>query len=163
MDVMRWRRTGNAVDRHEHASSRSRFRVLIAAAVLTVSLCALAGSAAHGRVWAAPSVQQVRSARRVPFGAFLGSEQPGVDQVAGFDAWLGSKPGGAGAASVGHTYLPGDSWSDIEGDMQVLGPWTSWHRQNRGSLLVLNVPMLPGNEVPTADTRVAELLEQGAR
>ena len=149
------------MDRHGRASS-GRIRVLIAVLVLAGSIGAFAGSAAHGRASTAPSAQQIRAAHRVPFGAFLGSEQPGVDQVAAFDAWLGTSPGAAGAASVGHTYLPGDSWSGIEGDASVLGPWTSWHRQNKGSLLVLNVPMLPGNEVPTADARVAALLQLGA-
>jgi len=159
---MAWKRNGNSVGRHRHGWRGRRMRVLIAAAALAVSVGAVAGSVAYGHAPTVLSAQQVRSARRVPFGAFLGSEQPGVDEVAAFDAWLGAKPGAAGAASVGHTYLPGDNWSDIEGDTQVLGPWTSWHRQNKGSLLVLNVPMLPGNEVPTADAKVATLLEQGA-
>jgi hypothetical protein len=108
------------------------------------------------------------AADRVPFGAFLGSETDGTGQVAAFDDWLNSLPDGAALPAgaprmtVGHTYLPGDNWSDIEGDPAILGPWSQWHQDNPGSLLVLNVPMLVPNEQPTGDAAVAGLLQRGA-
>jgi hypothetical protein len=108
------------------------------------------------------------AADRVPFGAFLGSETDGTSQVAAFDDWLNSLPDGAdlpadaARMTVGHTYLAGNNWSDIEGDLAILGPWTAWHRADPGSLLVLNVPMLVPNEQPTGDAAVAGLLRQGA-
>ncbi|HEV2635581.1 MAG TPA: glycosyl hydrolase [Actinocrinis sp.] len=108
------------------------------------------------------------AADKVPFGAFLGSETDGTSQVADFDDWLLGLPAGtpapAGAPrmTVGHTYLAGDNWSDVEGDPAILGPWTQWHQESPGSLLVLNVPMLVPNEQPTDDATVAGLLRQGA-
>jgi hypothetical protein len=159
---MAWNAPNNVLGRHRHSARRGRMSILMAVLVLAVVIGAFAGSVANGPASVALSAGEVRAARGVAFGAFLGSEQQGVARVAAFDAWLGVAPGGPGAMSVGHTYLPGDNWSDIEGDPQVLDPWTAWHRQTKGSLLVLNVPMLPGNEIPTDDSRVAELLREGA-
>lgn len=98
----------------------------------------------------------------VPFGAFLGSGQDGVDQIAAFDSWLADGDSAAPRMTVGHTYLPGGSWSAVEGDPDVLGPWTAWHRANPGSLLVVNVPLAAPNEAATADDQVRILLRQGA-
>jgi hypothetical protein len=101
-------------------------------------------------------------ASAVPFGAFLGSGQQGADQVAAFDRWLGSGSAAAPRATVGHTYLPGDTWSAVAGDPGVLEPWAAWHRANPGSLLVVNVPLAAPNEDPVSDAEVAALLAQGA-
>ena len=98
----------------------------------------------------------------VPFGAFLGSGQDGVDQIAAFDAWLAAGGGPAPRMTVGHTYLPGDSWPAVEGDPDVLDPWTAWHRANPGSLLVINVPLAAPNEEPASDDQVRTLLQEGA-
>ncbi|HEU5426558.1 MAG TPA: glycosyl hydrolase [Actinocrinis sp.] len=97
----------------------------------------------------------------VPFGAFLGSGTDGVDQIPAFDAWL-AQGGAVDRMTVGHTYLPGDSWSAVEGDPDVLGPWTAWHRATPGSLLVVNVPLAAPNEVAVADAEVRTLLRRGA-
>lgn len=108
------------------------------------------------------------AADKVPFGAYLGSETDGTGQVVAYDDWLLGLPGatpvpaGAPRMTVGHTYLAGENWSDLEGDPEILDPWTEWHKENPGSLLVLNVPMLAPNEQPTGDGAVAKLLRQGA-
>ncbi|MFI5687152.1 glycoside hydrolase family 26 protein [Streptomyces sp. NPDC051636] len=94
---------------------------------------------------------------RPAFGAFLGSGARGVARMAQFSSWLG----GAGLR-VGHTYLPGDSWSNIEGAPDVLDPWARWRREKDDRMLVLNVPLQEGNEEAVSDTRVRRLLRQGA-
>jgi hypothetical protein len=81
-------------------------------------------------------------ASRHRLGAFLGSGEEGVAAIDGFQAWLGAP------VTVGHTYLPGHRWTDIEGEDWVLGPWTEWVRARKGRLLVLNVPMVVPNEPP---------------
>jgi glycosyl hydrolase family 26 len=85
-----------------------------------------------------------------------------VSQVPAFDHWLADGLPSAPRATVGHTYLPGDTWEGIEGDSDVLDPWTAWHRANPGSLLVLNVPLVAPNEQETSDVDVAALLRAGA-
>ncbi len=92
-----------------------------------------------------------------PLGAFLGSGEEGVEQVAGFQAWLDGPP-----VTVGHTYLAGQNWSDIEGDPEILGPWSAWASAKPGRMLVINVPMLAPNEPGLPDAQVAALLKQGA-
>jgi Glycosyl hydrolase family 26 len=136
--------------------------------VLFVALLVLLGADAIAPLSEPVLILPPHAADKVPFGAFLGSQADGAGQVAAFDDWLNDLPGGtplpAGSPrmTVGHTYLAGDNWSDVEGDPAVLGPWTAWHRANPGSLLVLNVPMLVPNETPTGDAAVAALLRQGA-
>jgi hypothetical protein len=103
-----------------------------------------------------------RAVAAVPFGAFLGSGQDGVDQVPDFDRWLANGASSAPHVTVGHTYLPGDTWEGIEGDSDVLGPWTAWHRANPGSLLVVNVPLVAPNETFISNANVAALLRAGA-
>lgn len=92
----------------------------------------------------------------VPLGAFLGSDRTGADRVDEFSAWLGKE------VTVGHTYLPGTSWKDIEGPNSILDPWTAWQSAKPGRTLVLNVPMLAPGEPPLADDEAAALLRQGA-
>jgi len=94
-------------------------------------------------------------ASRHRLGAFLGSGEEGVAAIDGFQAWLGAP------VTVGHTYLPGHHWTDIEGEDWVLGPWTEWVRARKGRLLVLNVPMVVPNEPPLGSS-AANLLRQGA-
>lgn len=97
-------------------------------------------------------------ARDIPFGAFLGSGPEGVRRMAGLEKWLdGREP------RVGHTYLPGDMWSNIEGRPQFLFPWAKWRDAGRDRLFVLNVPMLERNEADVPDAEVARLLAAGAR
>ena len=95
-------------------------------------------------------------AHAVPFGAFLGSTESDAS-LAGFSAWLGGA-----AIRVGHTYLPGNNWSDIEGSSTLLAPWGVWRDAVPDRMLVLGVPMLPDNEGGLPDSEVRGLLEQGA-
>ncbi|MEV5948162.1 glycosyl hydrolase [Streptomyces sp. NPDC051993] len=92
------------------------------------------------------------------FGAFLDSGALGVKQIAGLEKWLGGTD-----IKVGHTYLPGDSWLDIEGGAGFLDPWAAWRRERPDRTLVLNVPMQALNEVEVPDNRVRRLLARGAR
>jgi hypothetical protein len=103
----------------------------------------------------APFVEPVPG---VPWGAFLGSGPEGVEQMAGMQDWLGGSE-----MRVGHTYLPGNHWGDIEGDVRLLESWALWRRSAPGRMFVLNVPMLERNEEGVPDGEVAELLERGAR
>ncbi|MGW7353206.1 glycoside hydrolase family 26 protein [Streptomyces sp. NPDC054784] len=98
-----------------------------------------------------------RAASDVPFGAFLGSGPEGVRRMAGLKRWLdGREP------RVGHTYLPGDLWSNIEGEPDFLRPWAKWRQARADRLFVLNVPLLERNEEGVPDAEVARLLRAGA-
>ncbi|WP_030669960.1 glycosyl hydrolase [Streptomyces cellulosae] len=91
------------------------------------------------------------------FGAFLGSGADGVTRMEEFSDWLGGAD-----LRVGHTYLPGDSWSNIEGASEVLDPWARWRKDRDDRMLVLNVPLQERNEHPVSDAQVRLLLRQGA-
>jgi hypothetical protein len=71
--------------------------------------------------------------------------------------WLGGDE-----LRVGHTYLPGDSWRDIEGAPGLLDVWAHWRRQRADRMLVLNVPMQERNEAGLSDGEVRGLLLRGA-
>ncbi len=103
-----------------------------------------------------PPVQQ--AAHEVPFGAFVGSWDSYIPQIAKLATWLH----GANL-QVGHTYLAGNGWNDIEGDTKVLALWSQWRQADPTRTLVLNVPMLVPNEAEVPDRQVAQLLGQGAR
>ncbi|MEV1295985.1 glycosyl hydrolase [Pseudonocardia sp. NPDC049635] len=94
--------------------------------------------------------------RRQLFGAFLGSDAEGVRRIPGFEEFLGGVD-----TEVGHTYLPGEGWTDVEGPDYILDPWAEWQRQNPDDLFVLNVPMADRNEADLPDEEVAELLRRG--
>ncbi|MET8246316.1 glycosyl hydrolase [Streptomyces sp. NPDC005202] len=91
------------------------------------------------------------------FGAFLGSGARGVAHLAHLGRWLG----GANLR-VGHTYLSGDRWSNIEGAPGFLDVWAHWRREKDDRMLVLNVPMQERNEEGVSDAEVRLLLRQGA-
>ncbi|MFF3334784.1 glycoside hydrolase family 26 protein [Streptomyces sp. NPDC002888] len=96
--------------------------------------------------------------REVPaFGAFLKSDARGVARMAQFSHWLGGAE-----LRVGHTYLPGNRWRDIEGSPGFLDPWARWRKQKADRMLVLNVPMQERNEEGASDDEVRQLLRQGA-
>ncbi|WP_110945449.1 glycoside hydrolase family 26 protein [Streptomyces avicenniae] len=95
--------------------------------------------------------------RTAPFGAFLGSGPEGVRHLAAWEKWLG----GTGA-TVGHTYLPGDLWSNIEGREEFLAPCAEWRGAQKERMFVLNVPMLDRSESHLQDAEVARLLTAGA-
>ncbi|MEU2954785.1 glycoside hydrolase family 26 protein [Streptomyces xanthochromogenes] len=89
---------------------------------------------------------------------FTGSDGAGVGRLAAAEKWRGRGP-----LRVGHTYLPGGTWNDIEGPPGLLAPWARWRDQRTDRVLVLNVPMLDHNEEGVPDARVAALLGQAAR
>ncbi|WP_173883259.1 glycoside hydrolase family 26 protein [Streptomyces pharetrae] len=97
-------------------------------------------------------------AKDVPaFGAYLDYGPRGVARIAEFSRWLGGAE-----LRVGHTYLPGDRWSNIEGRPGFLAAWADWRNRRADRMLVLNVPMLERNEEGVPDAEVRALLRQGA-
>jgi hypothetical protein len=94
---------------------------------------------------------------RPAFGAFLDSEAAGVARMQKFSSWLGGTE-----LRVGHTYLPGDVWSNIEGGNGFLDGWAQWRRAEADRMLVLNVPLMEHNEADFSDTAVRRLLRRAA-
>jgi Glycosyl hydrolase family 26 len=92
----------------------------------------------------------------IPLGAFLDSGGDGVQAIGGFSAAMHVN------FTVGHAYLPGHTWDDIEGPDWVLNPWTQWRAAASDRMFVLNVPMLAPNEPPSAPDAVASGLQAGA-
>ncbi|MGW0813917.1 glycoside hydrolase family 26 protein [Streptomyces viridiviolaceus] len=111
----------------------------------------------------APGPQKPPAAVPVPgkevpaFGAFLSSDQRGVARMAQLSRWLGGAE-----LRVGHTYLPGNRWSDIEGDIHFLDAWARWRNEKDDRMLVLNVPLQERNEEGVPDDEVRRLLRRGA-
>ncbi|WP_328560552.1 glycoside hydrolase family 26 protein [Streptomyces coelicoflavus] len=91
------------------------------------------------------------------FGAYLDYGPRGVARMAALSHWLGGAE-----LRVGHTYLPGDRWSNIEGAPGFLDVWADWRTRKADRMLVLNVPMMERNEEHVDDDEVRELLRQGA-
>ncbi|MEU9336759.1 glycosyl hydrolase [Streptomyces sp. NPDC048290] len=91
------------------------------------------------------------------FGAYLDYGPRGVSRIAELSRWLGGAD-----LRVGHTYLPGDLWSNIEGRPDFLASWADWRRADPDRMFVLNVPMLERNEEGLSDAEVRRLLRQGA-
>ncbi|HEY8978062.1 MAG TPA: hypothetical protein VIU15_00575, partial [Streptomyces sp.] len=97
-------------------------------------------------------------AKKYPaFGAYLDYGPRGVSRMAELSRWLGGSE-----LKVGHTYLPGDRWSNIEGAPGFLDVWADWRREKDDRMFVLNVPMLERNEEGVPDSEVRRLLRQGA-
>ncbi|WP_225645137.1 glycoside hydrolase family 26 protein [Streptomyces werraensis] len=92
-----------------------------------------------------------------PFGAFLASDARGVERMEQLSRWLGGAE-----LRVGHTYLPGNHWRDIEGDVGFLEAWARWRNADDKRMLVLNVPLQERNEAGVPDGEVRELLRRGA-
>lgn len=97
------------------------------------------------------------AARWPAFGAYLDYGPRGVARMAELSKWLGGTE-----LRVGHTYLPGDRWSNIEGPPGFLDVWAHWRRQQADRMLVLNVPMMERNEAHVSDDEVRALLRRGA-
>ncbi|MEU9439769.1 glycosyl hydrolase [Streptomyces sp. NPDC048304] len=91
------------------------------------------------------------------FGAFLGSDAGGVARIPLLSRWLGGAE-----LRVGHTYLPGNRWSDIEGDLGFLPAWAHWRNEKADRMLVLNVPLQERNEGGVSDADVRQLVRRGA-
>ncbi|WP_030600896.1 glycoside hydrolase family 26 protein [Streptomyces fulvoviolaceus] len=106
----------------------------------------------------APATDPVKPAPEAPaFGAYLDYGARGVSRIADLSRWLGGAE-----LRVGHTYLPGDRWSNIEGAPGFLDMWADWRNERDDRMLVLNVPMLERNEERLSDAQVRLLLRQGA-
>lgn len=91
-------------------------------------------------------------------GAYLDYGPKGVARMADLSHWLGGAD-----VRVGHTYLPGDVWSNIEGRPDFLESWAKWRRAESDRMFVLNVPMQQHNEDHVSDDDVRGLIGQGAR
>jgi len=94
---------------------------------------------------------------RPAFGAYLDYGARGVARIAQLSEWLGGAD-----LRVGHTYLPGDRWSNIEGAHGFLDVWADWRREKDDRMLVLNVPMMERNEEGVSDWEVRGLLRRAA-
>nr|WP_234351967.1 glycosyl hydrolase [Streptomyces sp. NRRL F-6492] len=90
-------------------------------------------------------------------GAFLSSGAYGVARIGELERWLGGRE-----LRVGHTYLPGDLWKNIESPPGFLDAWADWRNEKADRLFVLNVPMLERNEARVPDAEVRRLLRLGA-
>ncbi|MEV5881766.1 glycosyl hydrolase [Streptomyces sp. NPDC052020] len=95
--------------------------------------------------------------RAPAFGAYLHYGSPGVERMARLSHWLGGAE-----LRVGHTYLPGDRWSNIAGAPGFLDVWARWRNEKADRMFVLNVPMLERNEEGVPDDEVRRLLREGA-
>ncbi|MBW5425008.1 hypothetical protein GKQ77_26200, partial [Streptomyces sp. BG9H] len=102
-------------------------------------------------------VDPAAAARTPAFGAYLDYGPRGVQRIDELSKWLGGAE-----LRVGHTYLPGDLWTNIEGTPGFLEDWARWRKEKDDRLFVLNVPMLERNEEGVGDDEVAGLLRQGA-
>ncbi|MCX5003953.1 glycosyl hydrolase [Streptomyces sp. NBC_00638] len=91
------------------------------------------------------------------FGAYLDYGTRGIARMEQFSQWLGGTE-----LRVGHTYLPGDLWSNIEGAHGFLDAWADWRRAKADRMLVLNVPMMERNEEGLSDGHVGLLLREAA-
>ncbi|MFC8827741.1 glycoside hydrolase family 26 protein [Streptomyces sp. NPDC057137] len=91
-------------------------------------------------------------------GAYLDYGPEGVRRIAGMQKWLGGTE-----LRVGHTYLPGDVWSNIEGSPSFVRDWAEWRKARADRIFVLNVPMLERNEGRVHDQVVRKELRRGAR
>ncbi|MFF2523795.1 glycoside hydrolase family 26 protein [Streptomyces liangshanensis] len=91
------------------------------------------------------------------FGAYLDYGPRGVRRIAEMQKWLGGTE-----LRVGHTYLPGDVWSNIEGSPSFVADWAEWRKAKADRMFVLNVPMLERNEGRVPDYVVRRELQRGA-
>ncbi|MFD7256372.1 glycoside hydrolase family 26 protein [Streptomyces sp. NPDC059874] len=133
-----------------------RGRRLVGACTTTVAAGLLATGGAL--VTAPPREASGRGAgTEVAVGAYLHYGTPGVERMQELSRWLGGTE-----LRAGHTYLPGDTWSNIEGAPDSLQSWARWRKARTDRLFVLNVPMLERNEADLPDDRVAELIRSGA-
>ncbi|WP_326723008.1 glycosyl hydrolase [Streptomyces sp. NBC_00243] len=106
---------------------------------------------------AVPSVEPKPTEKAPAVGAYLDYGARGVARIAELSEWLGGTE-----LRVGHTYLPGDRWSNIEGAHGFLDVWADWRLEQDDRMLVLNVPMMERNEEGVSDSEVRLLLRQAA-
>ncbi|WP_432098237.1 glycoside hydrolase family 26 protein [Streptomyces sp. WAC 04229] len=145
--------------------NRSRRPAGVAAAVALAALVAAAGPTvaaeptppAPAPAVPAPGAPAKKPAAAPAFGAYLDYGPRGVARMAGLSRWLGDAE-----LRVGHTYLPGDRWSNIEGAPTFLDAWADWRTRKADRMFVLNVPMMERNEEGVGDDEVRALLRRGA-
>ncbi|MGR4883313.1 glycosyl hydrolase [Streptomyces sp. LARHCF249] len=116
-----------------------------------------AGLLATGAALADPAKERSQGSD-IAMGAYLDYGPPGVARIPYLSRWLGGKQ-----IRVGHTYLPGDQWAGIEGNVGFLEDWARWRRAADDRMFVLNVPMQERNEGRVPDYRVAQLIRAGAQ
>lgn len=90
-------------------------------------------------------------------GAYLDYGPQGVQRMQELSRWLGGTE-----LRVGHSYLPGDLWENIEGRPGFLAAWAAWRKGADDRMFVLNTPMLERNEERVPDSEVRTLLRAGA-
>ncbi|MEV7194001.1 glycosyl hydrolase [Streptomyces sp. NPDC093510] len=131
-----------------------RLAVIAAGIVSSLTLASVPGHA----VGVADDGEPPKGVVAAPaFGAYLDYGPRGVERIGELSEWLGGTE-----LRVGHTYLPGDRWSNIEGAPDFLENWAQWRKEKENRLFVLNVPMLERNEEGVGDDEVARMLGQGA-
>ncbi|MEU9220902.1 glycosyl hydrolase [Streptomyces sp. NPDC048376] len=135
--------------RQSRTRSRRRPARAAAAAIAAAAFLAAGPGVAAGE----PAAPEPTPA----FGAYLDYGPRGVARMAALSHWLGGAE-----LRAGHTYLPGDRWSNIEGAPGFLDVWADWRTRQADRMLVLNVPMMERNEEHVDDDEVRELLRQGA-
>ncbi|MGW3862083.1 glycoside hydrolase family 26 protein [Streptomyces sp. NPDC005047] len=150
-----------------HSRNRSGRPAGVAAAVALAALVAAAGPTAAAEptppapapapAAPAPGAPAKKPAATPAFGAYLDYGPRGVARMAGLSRWLGDAE-----LRVGHTYLPGDRWSNIEGAPTFLDAWADWRTRKADRMFVLNVPMMERNEEGVGDDEVRALLRRGA-
>ncbi|MCX5074937.1 glycosyl hydrolase [Streptomyces sp. NBC_00513] len=116
-----------------------------------------AGLLASGAALAAPD-EEAPKGSDIAMGAYLDYGPSGVARIPYLSNWLGGKE-----IRVGHTYLPGDRWAGIEGNVGFLADWAAWRREDDDRMFVLNVPMQERNEERVSDRQVAQLIRAGAQ
>ncbi|MBT1100162.1 glycoside hydrolase family 26 protein [Streptomyces sp. Tu10] len=138
-------------------------RRLIVSCIAAAALSLLAGGGIAGQ--SPPGTDSVDGAAPGPpgaasstaHGAYLDYGPAGVRRMAELSRWLGGAE-----LRVGHTYLPGDLWVNIEGTPDFLEAWADWRQADPERMFVLNVPMLERNEERVPDGEVRTLLRAGA-
>ncbi|MGX2996320.1 glycoside hydrolase family 26 protein [Streptomyces sp. JNUCC 64] len=150
-----------AYQKHRASRFRRALAPLVSRASAVVALVALAVTGAvvaAPAATAAPAVDEAApAAERPPFGAYLDYGPRGVARMAELSQWLGGAE-----LRVGHTYLPGDSWAGIEGQVDFLADWAGWKQAGPDRIFVLNVPMSARNEQRLSDFQVRSDLWRGA-
>jgi hypothetical protein len=106
---------------------------------------------------AVPDAPKPPQAPAPAVGAYLDYGPRGIRNIAAMRNWLGGTE-----LRVGHTYLPGDVWSNIEGHPRFLDAWAHWRRAKADRMFVLNVPMLERSEEHVPDSVVRDELRRGA-
>ncbi|MEU3184408.1 glycosyl hydrolase [Streptomyces sp. NPDC006923] len=104
-----------------------------------------------------PGQEKPPPATSPAMGAFIDFGPKGAQRLAEMQEWLGGTE-----LRAGHSYLPGDEWSNIEGYPRYLESWAEWRKARDDRLFILNVPMLERTEDRVPDFIVRRELNKGA-